>query len=212
MKVGIIGSGIVGQVLAVAFKNEGYEVTVGTRNTSKPELANFKKENPSISIGNFQDAAKFGDLLVLATSGSGAVDAVKLAGHENFRDKVVIDTTNPIGPGRPENGVLKFFTNAETSLMEIVQNLIPEARFVKAFNSVGNTLMYKPRLTGGKPTMFICGNDDDAKNTVTDILIRFGWEIEDMGKATAARAIEPLCILWCIQASSAINGTMLSSY
>jgi hypothetical protein len=82
--------------------------------------------------------------------------------------------------------------------MERIQKLIPDAKVVKAFNSVGNALMYKPKLQNGKPSMFICGNDDTAKKTVTDILTTFGWETEDMGKAEAARAIEPLCILWCI--------------
>jgi predicted dinucleotide-binding enzyme len=98
----------------------------------------------------------------------------------------------------PENGVLKFFTTLEDSLMERIQQMLPDARLVKAFNSVGNAFMYKPNFPGGVPTMFICGNDDGAKKTVTEILTSFGWETEDMGKAEAARVIEPLCILWCI--------------
>ena len=98
----------------------------------------------------------------------------------------------------PDNGVLKYFTTLEESLMERIQQLLPDAKFVKAFNSVGNAFMYKPNFPGGIPTMFICGNDDHAKKIVTDILTAFGWETEDMGKAEAARAIEPLCILWCI--------------
>jgi 8-hydroxy-5-deazaflavin:NADPH oxidoreductase len=93
---------------------------------------------------------------------------------------------------------LKFYTTLDTSLLEAIQKQLPDAKIVKAFNSVGNSLMYKPNLTGGKPTMFICGNDDAAKKTVTGILSAFGWETEDMGKAEAARAIEPLCMLWCI--------------
>jgi predicted dinucleotide-binding enzyme len=94
---------------------------------------------------------------------------------------------------------LKFFTTLEDSSMERTQKLIPDAKLVKAFNSVGNTLMYKPKLQGGlTPSMFICGNDEQAKKTVTDILTAFGWETEDLGTAEAARAIEPLCILWCI--------------
>ena len=95
----------------------------------------------------------------------------------------------------PENGVLKFFTTLEDSLMERIQQILPDARLVKAFNSVGNAFMYKPKFPGGTPTMFICGNDEAAKKTVTEILTSFGWETEDMGKAEAARAIEPLCIL-----------------
>jgi predicted dinucleotide-binding enzyme len=138
------------------------------------------------------------ELLVLATAGSVAGEAIKLAGERNFSGKVVIDTTNPIAPEPPENGVLKYFTTLDNSLMERIQKQLPDAKLVKAFNSVGNALMYRPKLRGDTPTMFICGNDDEAKKTVTGILTAFGWETEDMGKVEAARAIEPLCILWCI--------------
>ena len=198
MKVGIIGSGIVGQVLAKAFKTEGYEVILGTRNISKAEIIQFKNENAGITIGSFEETAKFGELIVVATHGAATTDVIKLAGLNNFSDKVVIDATNPIADKPPVNGVLQFFTGPNESLMEKIQHLIPEAKLVKAFNSVGNSLMYKPKLAGGTPTMFICGNNNDAKKTVTAILDSFGWETEDMGKIEAARAIEPLCILWCI--------------
>lgn len=198
MKIGIIGSGVVGQVLAKAFANEGHRVTLGTRNIAKEELVKFSKENSTISIGTFTDTSKFGDLIVLATNGEATEEAIKLAGIPNFRNKVVIDTTNPIAKTAPVNGVLQFFTGPNESLMERIQQLLPEAKVVKAFNCVGNAYMYKPSFPGGTPTMFIAGNDDDAKKAVTDILTVFGWETEDMGKAEAARAIEPLCMLWCI--------------
>jgi hypothetical protein len=94
--------------------------------------------------------------------------------------------------------VLRFFTNLDQSLMERLQGAFPDAHFVKAYNSVGNTRMINPQFPGGKPTMFICGNDDKAKATVRGINDQFGWETADMGKAEAARAIEPLCMLWCI--------------
>lgn len=198
MKIGIIGSGVVGRVLAKAFKNEEHEVMLGTRNTSKEDVIKFSEET-SISVGTFAEAAKFAELAVLAAKGTAAEDAITLAGVENFHNKIVIDTTNPIAEAPPTNGVLHYFTSLEESLMERIQRLIPEAKVVKAFNIVGNALMYKPKLPGGIPTMFICGNHDDAKQTVTEILTSFGWETEDMGKAEAARAIEPLCILWCIR-------------
>jgi 8-hydroxy-5-deazaflavin:NADPH oxidoreductase len=198
MKTGIIGSGIVGRVLASAFLKEGHDVMLGMRDIAKAEVVKWKSENPNGLTGTFRDAAKFGDLLVLATGGSVTISAIELSGKENFKNKLVIDTTNPIASEPPVNGVLKFFTSLDESLMEKIQQQIPEARLVKAFNSVGNSLMYKPELPGGRPTMFIAGNDDAAKKTVTDILTAFGWETEDMGKAEAARAIEPLCILWCI--------------
>jgi len=197
MKVGIIGSGAVGQTLAKAFKSEGYEVMLGTRNTAKEEVVKFNAET-GISTGTFEDTAKFGGIIVISTKGDAAEEALKLAGIENLDGKLVIDTTNPIAAMPPTNGVLHFTTSLEWSMMEQLQKIAPNAKFVKAFNSVGNTLMYKPVLTGGTPSMFICGNDEAAKQTVREILTAFGWETEDQGTAEAARAIEPLCMLWCI--------------
>lgn len=198
MKVGIIGSGVVGRVLAKAFLTEGHSVMLGTRNISKEEVVKWKKENEKGLLGSFQETAQFGEIIVLAVSGLVVEDAIGLAGKEHLSNKIIIDTTNPIAAVPPENGVIKFFTTLEDSLMERIQKLLPDAKVVKAFNSAGNAFMYKPNFKGNIPTMFICGNDDVARKTVTDILTSFGWETEDMGKAEAARAIEPLCILWCI--------------
>jgi 8-hydroxy-5-deazaflavin:NADPH oxidoreductase len=199
MKIGIIGSGIVGRVLATAFIKEGHQVMLGTRNTSKEEVVKWLNENTSGSIGTFEDTAKFGDLLVLSTAGDATENAIQMAGIKNFDNKIVIDTTNPISHLKaPVNGVLQYFTTADKSLHEILQDILPKARLVKAFNSVGNYFMYKPSFSQGTPTMFICGNDEEAKNIVSEILYVFGWDVEDMGKAESARAIEPLCILWCI--------------
>jgi len=198
MKIGILGSGIVGRVLASAFLSESHSVMLGTRNITKEDVIKWQNENPGGLLGSFQETAQFGEVIVLAISGLAAEDAISLAGHEHFFEKIVIDATNPIAAVPPENGVLKFFTTLEDSLMERIQQILPDARLVKAFNSVGNAFMYKPKFPGGTPTMFICGNDEDAKKTVTEILTSFGWETEDMGRAEAARAIEPLCILWCI--------------
>jgi len=198
MKIGVLGSGIVGRVLASAFLNEGHSVMLGTRNISKEEVTKWQTENSGGLLGSFQETAQFGEIIVLAVSGLAVEDAITLAGKEHFFEKTVIDATNPIAAVPPDNGVLKFFTTLEDSLMERIQQILPDARLVKAFNSVGNAFMYKPDFPGGTPTMFICGNDDGAKQKVTEILTSFGWETEDMGKAEAARAIEPLCILWCI--------------
>ena len=198
MKIGIIGSGIVGRVLATAFLKESNQVMLGTRNIDKAEVVNWKKENPDGKTGSFSEAAAFGDLIVLATAGTVIKEAIGMAGKESFTGKTVIDATNPIAAAAPVNGVLQFFTSPNESLMETIQLLLPQANIVKAFNSVGNAIMYKPDYGGIKPSMFICGNNEAAKKTVTEILTSFGWETEDMGKAEAARAIEPLCMLWCI--------------
>ena len=198
MKVGILGSAAVGQALGKAFLAEGYEVMIGTRDTSKESLVKWHTANATAKLGSFADAAKFGELIVLAVSGDATKQVLELAGPENFSNKVVIDTTNPIAKALPENGVLKYFTSLDRSLMEDLQQTFPTAKFVKAFNSVGNAVMYKPKFSGTRPTMFICGNDEASKKMVTSILDAFGHETEDMGKAEAARAIEPLCMLWCI--------------
>lgn len=198
MKIGIIGSGAVGQTLAKAFIAEGHEAMLGTRDPSKAEVAKFKNENTKALTGTFAEAAKFAEIVVLTTKGSVAENAIRLAGEENFTGKIIIDTTNPIADAPPTNGVLSFYTTLNDSLMERIQRTLPEAKVVKAFNSVGNAVMYKPTYQSGTPTMFICGNDAEAKQTVTHILEAFGYEAEDMGGVEAARAIEPLCILWCI--------------
>jgi 8-hydroxy-5-deazaflavin:NADPH oxidoreductase len=198
MKVGIIGSGIVAQTLGKAFINEGYEVMLGSRDVKKEAIVKWKAANPAAKTGSFSEAAAFGELLVMATAGHAALQALQACGLKNLEGKTVIDVTNPIAQAPPEKGVLKYITSLDHSLMEQLQQAAPKARWVKAFNSVGNALMYKPVFKEGKPTMFICGNDEAAKKQVTQILDRFGWETEDMGGVEGARAIEPLCMLWCI--------------
>jgi predicted dinucleotide-binding enzyme len=193
--IGIIGSGIVGQTLTNGFLKHGYAVMIGTNTPAKRADLQAKT---AARVGSFEETAKFGDIVVLATKGSAAEAALQSAGLVNLGGKTVIDTTNPIADAPPVNGVLRFFTSLDDSLMERLQKLAPQARFVKAFNSVGNALMVNPDFNGVKPTMFICGNDSAAKSEVTAILERFGFEVEDMGAVEAARAIEPLCILWCI--------------
>ncbi|HSB09183.1 MAG TPA: NAD(P)-binding domain-containing protein [Blastocatellia bacterium] len=196
MKVGVLGSGEVAKVLGNGLLRHGHEVKMGTRESAK--LAEWAAQNPAGHVGSFSEAAAFGDLIVLAVKGTAAGDALRAAGAANLGGKPVIDATNPISDAPPVNGVLGFFTDFAESLMERLQREFPDARFVKAFNSVGSASMVNPHFAGGKPTMFICGNDDRAKQTVRGVLDQFGWETADMGKAEAARAIEPLCILWCI--------------
>jgi 8-hydroxy-5-deazaflavin:NADPH oxidoreductase len=196
MKIGIIGSGVVGQTLGAGFLKHGHDVTIGTRDPAK--LAEWKGKNPKGRVAGVPETAEFGEVIVLAVKGTAAANALKEAGTTNLSGKIVIDTNNPIADAAPVNGVLRFFTNLEESLMEALQKAHPLAKFVKAFSCVGSALMVNPQLKGGVPTMFICGNDGGAKKTVTGLLAQFGWETEDMGAVEAARAIEPLCMLWCI--------------
>jgi predicted dinucleotide-binding enzyme len=196
MKVGILGTGDVAKSLAGGFLKYGHDVMMGTRTPSK--MADWAQQNPRGKVGDFAETAQFGDLVVLAVKGTVALDALRAAGAANLAGKPVIDATNPIADDPPVNGVLKFFTKLGESLMERLQHKFSEARFIKAFNSVGHALMINPQFRGGKPTMFICGNDEGAKEVVRGILDQFGWETADMGKVEAARAIEPLCMLWLI--------------
>ena len=192
---GVLGSGEVGQILAKGLKDHGYQVRIGSRTPAK--LADYSKRT-GIQAGTFAEVGRWGEAIVLSVAGVAAEQVLALVGRDGLRGKLVIDTTNPIAEEPPEQGVLKYTTGPNSSLMEQLQRVYPEARFVKAFNCVGSARMVDPDFHGTRPTMFYCGDDADAKATVARILDQFGWEVEDMGGAIAARAIEPLAVLWCI--------------
>lgn len=197
MKIGILGSGQVAKVLGNGFLKYGNQVMLGTRDVTK--LQDWKNESGEMgNVGSFEDAADYGDILVLAVAGRAAKDVLHAVGENRISGKTIIDVTNPIENAPPQNGVLKFFTSLDESLMEQLQNQFPAAHFVKSFSCVGSAYMVNPDFKEGNPTMFICGNNEQAKLQVKSILDQFGWETEDMGKVEASRAIEPLCILWCI--------------
>jgi 8-hydroxy-5-deazaflavin:NADPH oxidoreductase len=196
MRIGVIGSAVVGQTLATGLKKHGYDVRIASRTPAK--LAEFS-QSTGIQTGAIGDVAAWAEGIVLAVKGDAAEAALREAGAANLNAKLVIDTTNPIANEPPDDGVLKFFTSPNDSLMERLQRAFPSAHFVKAFNSVGSALMVNPSFPGGtRPTMFYCGDVATAKATVARILEQFGWDGADMGPAKAARAIEPLCQLWCI--------------
>jgi predicted dinucleotide-binding enzyme len=193
----VIGSGDVGRTLAGGLIRHGYDVMIGTNTPAKHEALRAKTGGKA-KVGSFAEAAKFGKIVVLAVKGSAVEASLELIGAGNLEGKTVIDTSNPIADLPPENGVIRYFTGLDESLMERLQKKVPGARFVKAFSCAGHRYMVDPDFGGPKPSMFICGNDEGAKADVRAILLKFGWEIEDMGKAEAARAIEPLAMLWCI--------------
>jgi predicted dinucleotide-binding enzyme len=196
-RIAVLGSGSVGQTLSDGFLKHGYEVMRGSREPAK--MADWKQgAGAKASVGTFADAARRGELVVLAVKGTAAEAVVDLCGQDALAGKTVIDTSNPIAEAPPVHCVLQYFTRFDESLMERLQQRAPAARFVKAFSCVGHALMVNPQLPNGPPTMFICGNDAAAKAEVKTILGQFGWDVEDLGAVEAARAIEPLCILWCI--------------
>ena len=193
LRIGVLGSGQVAQVLAGGFAAEGHSVRIGSRDTTK--LAAFSQKS-GIGAGTFAQVAAESEVVILAVKGT-AAEAVVGELSSVLAGKTVIDATNPIADAPPQDGILVYFTGPNDSLMERLQAKAPQANFVKAFSSVGNGLFIHPKLQGGRPTMFICGNDAAAKAQVTTLLDQVGWKAEDVGTAKGARAIEPLCQLWC---------------
>lgn len=190
-RIGILGSGGVGQTLSKGLLAKGHDVRIASRTGDK--LAAFSAET-GVAEGTFVDVAAWAELIILAVQGAAAEGIVRALAPQ-LAGKVVIDANNPIS-GPPVDGFLPYFTT-DRSLMELLAAAAPEARFVKAFSSVGAHLMIDPQLPGGRPSMFICGDDPAAKAEVVALLDSVGWDAEDVGKAPAAKAIEALCQLWC---------------
>jgi predicted dinucleotide-binding enzyme len=200
MNIGILGSGDVGRRLGDGLIALKHKVKIGTREPGKLDLQQWINNHgqEKAAVGTFAEAASFGDdLIFLATLWDGAPNAIKTANVKNFTGKIVIDVTNPLdfSKGVPP----KLAVGHTDSAGEIVQRLLPESKIVKALNTVGNIQMINPDFQGGPPTMFVCGNDKDAKKTVADsILTPFGWETIDIGGIEGSRLLEPLAMLWII--------------
>jgi predicted dinucleotide-binding enzyme len=198
MKIGVLGSGDVGRTLAAGFLKYGHQVILGTRDSNNKKLDEWISQTPGAKAATFEEAARFGEMIVLAVLARAVENVIDLAGPNNFAGKTVIDTNNPIAAGPPVNGVFQYTTGPNESLGEWIQAKLPAAHVVKAFNSVGSALMVNPTFSQGRPTMFLCGNDEDAKAAVCEIIRQFGWEPYDCGSIVSARALEPLCMLWCL--------------
>ncbi len=196
-KIGILGSGTVGRTLGTGFITSGYEVMIGTR--SPENIRDWQNSNPESKIGSFDEAASFGDIVVLALKGAFASDVLANLAPGILEGKTILDATNPISDNPPVNGVLDFFTGSNESLMERLQGVAPSANFVKCFNSVSSVVMFRPQFEGKRPTMFICGDNGAAKIEARNILDQFGWKVEDLGAKEAARPIESLARLICIR-------------
>ncbi|HXX96830.1 MAG TPA: NADPH-dependent F420 reductase [Candidatus Bathyarchaeia archaeon] len=197
MKIGILGSGDVGRKLADSFIENNHLVKIGSRNPNQEKLTEWmaKHDKAKVSSGTFAEAASFGELDLIATLWAGTADAIKMADPKNFACKIVIDVTNPLdfSKGMPPRLAIGHTDSAG----ETIQRMLPDSKVVKAFNTVGNSHFMHPNFPGGPPTMFICGNDDEAKKTVIDdIFTKFGWETIDIGGIEGARLLEPLALLW----------------
>jgi predicted dinucleotide-binding enzyme len=201
VKVGVLGSGDVGKSLARGFAGVGHQVMIGSRSPEK--LNAFVKETSGVASGTFEQTAKFGDVLALATLGIATEEAIQLAGPKNFEGKVVIDATNPLdfSGGMPP----KLFVGHTDSLGERIQRWLPGARVVKAFNTVGNAFFVNPDFPGGPPDMFIGGNDADAKKIVSQICKHWGWGVIDLGGIESSRHLEPMCMVWVLH--GALSGS-----
>lgn len=204
MKIGVLGSGDVGKSLARGFLKRGDQVMIGSRSPEK--LADFAKESGAKS-GTFEEAARFGEMIAIATLGTGTEEALKLAGN-NFSGKVVIDATNPLNfaPGGPPTLAI----SGNDSLGERVQKWIPNAKVVKAFNTVGNALFVNPKLPGGPPDMFIAGNDAEAKKTVAKLCGDWGWGVIDVGGIQSSRYLEAMCLTWVLH--GVLSGGWMHAY
>jgi 8-hydroxy-5-deazaflavin:NADPH oxidoreductase len=196
MRVGIIGSGQVARALGRGFTTLGHETQLGTRRPEQAELTEWVKSSRGKgSVGSFSDVADFGEIVVVATLGVAAPEAVRQAGLHRFDGKVVIDPTNPLV--FHENAPPSLAVMSSGSAGEQLQKILPKARVVKAFNTIGNAHFFRPTFPGGPPDMFLCGNDAEAKKTVTSILHDFGWpSVIDTGGIEGSRELEAMCILW----------------
>jgi 8-hydroxy-5-deazaflavin:NADPH oxidoreductase len=196
MKIGIIGSGLVAQKLGEGISNLHYEVMLSSRDATKQELLDWVAvDKEHRKLGSFEEAAQFGELIIIATKWDGTENAIHLANIENFTNKTVIDVTNPLDftHGMPPS----LYMGHTNSGGETIQRILPKAHIVKSLNIINANHMVNPTYTDGLPCMMYCGNNEEAKKQVKSLLTQFGWsEIIDLGNIEGARLMEPLCILW----------------
>jgi predicted dinucleotide-binding enzyme len=207
MKIGILGTGGVGRTLAAKFASDGNEAMIGTRNVEdtlaksqpdamgSPPYKEWQKNNPKVKLGTFADTAKFGEIIILATFGDVTKNAIDLAGKENFSGKLVIDTTNPLDFSK---GVPPGFTvTLGNSLGEQIQKHIPQAKVVKAFNTIGAHIMVSPKREEGDPVFLLAGDDESAKNQIAEIVKNWGWkDVVDLGDISRSYWLEAFAMIW----------------
>ena len=195
MKIGVLGTGMVGTTLASKLVALGHEVKLGARDAANPKASAWaSKAGKGASPGTFADAAKFGEIVFHCSLGTTALDALRAAGKENLKGKVLVDVSNPL---EFAGGAARLTTPPGVSLGEQVQKEFPEANVVKALNTVNANIMVAPDRVGGESDLFIAGNDAGAKEKVTALLRDFGWKrIHDLGGIAAARGTEAYLLFW----------------
>ena len=209
MKIGIIGTGVVGKTLAAKLVVIGHEVIVGTRNINEtlarkdkdmggnPPFGEWQKQHPGVKLGTFEQAAKHGEVIISATSGSAALEPLRLAGAANLKGKVLMEVSNPLDFSKGMPPTLSIVNT--DSLGEQIQRAFPEVMVVKTLNTTNALMMVNPRqVANGDHTLFICGNDASAKGKVTGYLKDwFGWkDIIDLGDISGARGMEMILPIW----------------
>jgi 8-hydroxy-5-deazaflavin:NADPH oxidoreductase len=194
LKIGVLGSGPAGQTLATGFLDKGHPIMIGSRDPAKLE-GWLRHAGPGAQVGSFPETAEFGDVVLLSVLGSAAEEVIRLTGVENLSGKIVIDASDPLDFSSGQPGL---FVGTTDSLGERIQRLIPGAYVVKGLNIVQADVMINPRLSGDEPDMFIAGDNEEAKQTVTHLLGEFGWPVIDLGGIESARWLEALSLAWVV--------------
>jgi 8-hydroxy-5-deazaflavin:NADPH oxidoreductase len=208
MRFGILGTGVVGKTMATRLAGLGHDVMVGTRDPlvtlsrtepdqyGNPPFSDWQQEHPEVKLGTFGEAAAHGEMVLNATAGAVSLEALEQAGEENLNGKILIDISNPLdfSKGMPPT----LWVSNTNSLGEQIQRRFPEARVVKTLHTMNAYLMVDPaQLAGADHTVFVSGDEAEAKSTVTELLGSFGWtDIIDLGDITTARGTEMLLPVW----------------
>ncbi len=206
MKIGMIGGGGVGQTLAAGLLKAGHDVVIGIRSVTSAELAKPRAQAEPLAdwmaktggrVVTMPEAAAHGEIVFNVTQGAASLDALKLAGAANLSGKILVDVANPLDFSHGMPPFLMQQYSGPTSLAEQIQAAFPDARVVKAFNTISAPVMVNPGLVPGDHDLFLAGNDAAAKGTVQDIAKGFGWRhFTDLGDITGARASEAILLPW----------------